>query len=413
MPALTLIESPRSADKAGGKHKPMPENHDMETARQIAEAHFPTSLDHSETFVQQLLVTTEAQERIHAQTSQVRASLIQAFVLSEDAKLRRRAERLSECCKWPLLFVDGNDRPHMSLQRCRDRLCPVCSKIKSRQTAARVEEIVQAMDAPRFVTLTVSNLGRNLKECTDHLVNSFRELRRSKLWKQQVDAGVWTIEAKQGSQENTWHVHMHMIIDSGFIDQSELSSAWLKVTHDSKIVDIRKVNSVKDAARYIAKYIGKPAQFDRFSQDEIVAYATAMKARRLLGTFGKLHNAKPEQTEEILYGSAELSSISVNKLRMLESAGFQPALDVCNLLQRCGGYWSAAIARESKKAVCPLTEDDFITLGRGIRTCAEEVKRLTLHNQLETRLSDGNVTPEPPAPQQDLIDDWLACPVYL
>jgi len=370
----------------------------------------PTSLDALETNAHPLLSNTEAQQWIHAKCENERTALIVALSGSADYPMQKRAARIAECCKWPIFFVRSDGSPSMSLQRCRDRLCPTCSKIQSRHTAAKVLDHVQHMDAPRFLTLTVQNDGRTLKQCTDHLVESFRRLRRQNDWKDRVDGGIWTIEIKQGKRQGTWHVHLHMLIDGRYYDQAALSDAWLQATGDSTIVHITKVNSAKNAANYIAKYVAKPGDFAKFAAEEIIDFASAMKGRRLLGTFGTAHALRIEAAEETEPAPTETARISANKVRMLESLGFVPAMTACEILQRCGGFWAAAIGRSKPLDAEKPSPADLIVLGELISACALHVECMNHEQTDHATAADSAKIEEPDVYQLSLTEDWLASP---
>jgi hypothetical protein len=331
-----------------------------------------SSLDASETNVQSLLDFTDAQEQVHGPRIDQLISLITAFSDTGNVTLRKRAERLSQCCKWPLVLVKKNGKPAMSLQRCRDRLCPTCSHIKGQQTANKIKDLVQHMNSVRFLTLTLCSTGRTLAELVKRIIDCFRELRRSKAWRQHVTAGIWTIEIKPGKKENTWNVHLHMLIDGSYWSQAAISDAWLAVTGDSSIVDIRKINSVKGAAWYVAKYVAKPGDFTQFSADEILNYAVSVKSRRLFGTFGKLHSREPLDQEENEGEKLTGHAISGNRIKQMASSGSTQAQRAIELLNCCGGYWSNAIGENHPKPEKPVSEQTWLELGQLILLLVNE-----------------------------------------
>jgi hypothetical protein len=266
------------------------------------------------------------------------------------------------------------------------------------------------MDAPRFVTLTIRNKDRSLKECTDHLVESFRRLRRHEDWKDRVAGGIWTIEIKQGKKEGTWHVHLHMLVDGKYYEQSALSLAWLQATGDSSICHITKVNSAKSAANYIAKYVAKPGDFSMFTQSEILDFARAMKGRRLLGTFGTSHSLKLEEAEPTVEAPTETARISANKLRNLETTGFVPAMRACDILERCGGYWAASVGRTKSETTPRVTESELVELGELITAAAIHVECLLSEQESVSVKESGPEVEEPQYCQLKLKEDWLMSP---
>lgn len=333
-----------------------------------------TSLDDLETTVQNLLQTTEAQQHIHRSTEEIRTALILAFANSQDAGLKKRAERLANCCKWPLLILRNDGKPAISLQRCKDRLCPVCSKLKAMSTNARVKEAVSALPSKRFVTLTGLSTGKTLKTASTNITDGFRELRRSRFWKEHVTAGVWTKEIKPGKEEGTWNVHLHMIVSGKYMPQDQLSSAWMQATGDSFVVDIRAVYDGDKAAGYVTKYISKPGNFNRWSADEIEQFAIATKGERLIGTFGKLHSTVKLDEEKPEGEQLSGRSISVHKLQQLAAEKLPAATKAIELLARCGGFYSAIVCSAPPSKDEKISEIDLASLGQALLECMETVQ---------------------------------------
>lgn len=379
--------------------------------------HDSASLEDLERFVQSLLVTTEAQNRIHAKTQDDRLRLIRAFGLNKSPSMQKRAQRLSECCKWPLAYVRAEGRVGMSLQRCRDRLCPVCSRIRGSELRARIKDAVQRMDDKRFVTLTIQNAGRKLTEDVDHLVNSFKELRRSEFWKNHCVGGLWTMEVTQGKTEGTWHAHLHLLVDGNYMDQAALSDAWLRATGDSRIVWITAVGSTNQAIAYITKYIAKPGEFAKFTEEELCDYAAAMKGRRMFGTFGKLHASisKDRKQEETNADTSTGTTVSFASISHAANAGCEYARTAIGLLQRCGGFYALASGGSWTPAGPPLTEKDHKQLASAIVYVAAQIQAVKdAEREYDERIRAEHAAkklppppPRSPVPLQILIDDWI------
>lgn len=69
--------------------------------------------------------------------------------------------------------------------------------------------------------------------------------------------------------------HLHIIVDADYIPQSVLSSLWLQITGNSKVVDIRQVNldDISQVDSYLAKYISKADNWTKyFSLDELKGF---------------------------------------------------------------------------------------------------------------------------------------------
>lgn len=362
------------------------------------------SLVDSETTVQTLLLCTDAQQSIHRRTENQRCRLICAFTRSSDAGLQKRAVRLADCCKWPLLYVDGAGEVKTSLQRCRDRLCPVCSAIKGRQLAARFKDQVQMMKSVRFATLTGQSTGRSLKEANDHIQSSFRALRRDPVWKEHVKGGLWSLEVKPGRKEGTWNVHLHMLIDGKFFDQRSLSEAWLRATGDSPVVDIRKVHSIDGVAHYVTKYIAKPGDFERFSDDELCIFAAAIKGRRMFGAFGNIKASRLEVGEEHAESTATSSTVSAHTICRMADAGHANSIRARDLLVMAGGYFACLGGAGWTKRSPEFDNEGRKELARLVVSIAAEIERESWMHAASP--ISPRWTPPPP-PEQFIIDDWI------
>lgn len=204
-------------------------------------------------------------------------------------RLVRRRNRVYGCCRTPVLYLDDNGMPLAVWGYCRDRLCSTCQAQRARHVALRARAIIEAYNAPRFLTLTIAADGRGLKDRLDHLVRSFRQFRRTRSFREHVLGGLATLEVTYNDRTGNWHAHIHAVIDGEFWDQAGISDTWLSATGDSKVVDIRAVHDRSEIARYLAKYVAKAADVEYWPDAAIREYAIAMSGRRLLLTFGKSH----------------------------------------------------------------------------------------------------------------------------
>jgi hypothetical protein len=189
------------------------------------------------------------------------------------------------------------------------------------------------MDAPRFITLTLRReSGESLRAMINRLFLSFRTLRDDRRWRSRVVAGVWTLEVTRGKHGDGWHAHIHAIIDGEYYRQQELSIDWGKASKGSTIVDIRRVDSKRAAARYVAKYIGKGADVAAWSAREICDFARGIFRRRTLGTFGKLFGDVQREVSDEPAQIAVRNCISVQRLLDLSAGGSDHASFVLSLI---------------------------------------------------------------------------------
>ncbi len=207
--------------------------------------------------------------------------------------LHKRALKMFDCCAFPTIRSrDGVLVP--SLNRCRDRMCPTCASFRAKETAEKIQALVKPLGSIRFITLTLTN-SPELKPMVQRLSQCFKELRRRNSWKAHVKGGVYSVEITRDEETETWHAHLHLIVDGSYYDQEELSNEWLAVTGDSMIVDIRKIANIGETAKYISDYVSKSGNVDCWSDSAIREYAIAMKGRRMVHTFGNAHGVKVDE----------------------------------------------------------------------------------------------------------------------
>jgi len=118
------------------------------------------------------------------------------------------------------------------------------------------------MRSPRFLTLTLTkkvSVHVNIKRIWTMRKALFRKLRDSG-----YRIGSWCAVVELPN-------HIHLVIDSDYIPQSEVSSIWKTLTGDSYIVDIRRRESLqrdpRRAVHYLAKYLTKMSSWRGINLD--------------------------------------------------------------------------------------------------------------------------------------------------
>ena len=140
--------------------------------------------------------------------------------------------------------------------RCRSWGCPLCQPDRQRQLVA-----LAASGKPTvFITLTSNpRIGKSPSSRARALSAAWRVIvrRARKKYGYKVIPYFCVFEATKRGEP-----HLHILARVKWIDQRWLSRQMRELT-GSPIVDIRKVRSVKQAASYISKYIGKaPHRFE-------------------------------------------------------------------------------------------------------------------------------------------------------
>jgi hypothetical protein len=103
----------------------------------------------------------------------------------------------------------------------------------------------------KILTLTLKRRGSNLKEDLDRLGDCLQRFKKTKDWKENVSAYFGSKEVVDGN------VHAHIIINSRFWDQKDISKLWKEITGEDFIVDIRKLKNPEKAIKEVFKYIVK------------------------------------------------------------------------------------------------------------------------------------------------------------
>ena len=129
------------------------------------------------------------------------------------------------------------------------------------------------------------------------LWRSYGKLRNRKIWRDVVTGSVAVLEVTFNAEKKQWHPHLHVILDSAFLDQKKLSKQWMQITLGSKIVDVRAVKDFSAMPTYLAKYLLKvpelPADVEPRFEDELYGLYDKMRLVRFSGSM------KPDPEEEI------------------------------------------------------------------------------------------------------------------
>jgi Replication protein/Transposase zinc-binding domain len=199
----------------------------------------------------------------------------------------RAMERFANCgsCAW-LETTEARDDIRTVCNKCRHRWCPQCSSEKGALIARNITEQLQGRSV-RFVTFTLRHSRTALRDQIDRLYRSFAALRRRAPWRAHVEGGAAFFEGKISERDGLWHPHLHVLVEGTFFDQRDIAREWHAVTGDSSIVDIRSLGNDGGAAKYIAKYVAKPAHEGVYSQpDKLQELMVALRGRRLCLAFG-------------------------------------------------------------------------------------------------------------------------------
>jgi hypothetical protein len=130
----------------------------------------------------------------------------------------------------------------------------------------------------KLVTLTQKNRG-SLEGCVEDLREAWKKLRRHSPYKDIWQGGLYAVEAI--NKGRGWHVHLHVLVEGGYVSQRRLARDWQELTGDSFIVDIREVEALY-GLKYTLKYLKKSPTVAGH-RDE---YNEVLKGTRLVQAWG-------------------------------------------------------------------------------------------------------------------------------
>jgi hypothetical protein len=306
-----------------------------------------TSVHPSETKPHPLEVQSHAQHRLHAGVKESRRQVIDAFLASNKPAMIKRAGKLGMCGVSPVIRLERGRRPALCPGRCRDRLCPLCSRLRGQQVRFRIRALVQKANSVRFVTLTMKASEETLGERIDAILKAFSDLRRRAFWKERCRGGLFVVETTRGRKGEHWHVHLHVLVEGDYMAQAALKAEWASVTGGSSIVDIRATHSREKAVNYVCKYVSKGSEVSEWDAETICEYAEGVHRRRLMGTFGKWHSIdvnEDRDTEE----PDELPRHGTTwaKLKAAIDSGTLDRNETLAALWQLGYIWRLLIAEE-------------------------------------------------------------------
>lgn len=215
-----------------------------------------------------------------------RNRVILALVAAEVAPARVARFRACGSNAWVQRARDDPERVRISSSYCHDRFCVPCGTHRGSCIARRLRAYLAGQPA-RFVTLTLASDGLDLASRLTRLLHAFRRLRGRKWWRDRVSGGCATVEIKWSVRSAHWHPHLHLLLRSKYLDQSQLALQWHACTGDSYIVDVRLVKDAGEACSYVAKYVAKPASPSVYRDpDRLQEMIRALHGSRLLLTYG-------------------------------------------------------------------------------------------------------------------------------
>jgi len=301
-----------------------------------------SSLVGLETSVRNALKMTAPQSRFFRDMETERERILRCLIANDDGKLEGRIVRVSRCCAYPRVIATEFGEPVLSVGRCKDRMCPRCSRHNAWQMSEKLNTIMSRMTSCRMITLTLKHRRGSLKGQIDRLMLGWRKMRKTLTWRDHVEGGIYSLEVTYDEVNRTWHPHLHILTQGTFFDQKMLSGLWKTVTGDSPVVDIRAVKSKKHVAKYVSKYVTKPDEVATWDDDVLWEYMQAIRGRRLFHTFGCLHNISVKDEKRTIKEKIGRGYASIGVLCRRLTSGCEHAAMLFAYLQHAPKTWRLA-----------------------------------------------------------------------
>ncbi|MBA7623493.1 hypothetical protein ES703_30889 [subsurface metagenome] len=197
------------------------------------------------------------------------------------------SSRLEECRSFAeFKRHEDTGEVRVSSHHCNLRWCPMDGASRQAWNATETRRWFIGVHNPRLVTLTMKHNDLPLKEQIDILYHNFEKFRRRKFFKDRCLGGVWFFHIKKSKNDHRWHPHIHMLIDSDFLEQKVISKLWHKITGDSKIVHIKAVTNPTNSVQHAARYCAEPCDLSGLSDIDALEVYYALKDRRICGSWG-------------------------------------------------------------------------------------------------------------------------------
>jgi diadenosine tetraphosphate (Ap4A) HIT family hydrolase len=177
---------------------------------------------------------------------------------------------------------------------CEFRLCPDCSRRRSRKLQSKYLPMMRAFMlhnrvTPVHLVLTQTHKKETRKQSIKRLKDAFAKLQRRAFWKENFKGGTWSLELTK-DKNGFHHAHLHIIgFRRKFFDIELLRGEWLAVTGDSHVLNLKPILDIASGLREVVKYVSKPLDIRRFGAEDLREFL-GLKKMRMFGTFGEFRD---------------------------------------------------------------------------------------------------------------------------
>lgn len=212
----------------------------------------------------------------------------------EDTEEKGRKMRMCHSF-WTVRRCNGCRVTQKFWNRCDLNICPQCAPRIAKNRLESLEWLIDQMDQPKHLVLTFKNVPVLTKGYVEKCKKIFSKFRRLKLFSR-VIGGFYALEVKWS--ESGWHLHIHTMMDSGFIAQSVISSAWHYLTNGESYVtwieSASKGKMKEKLPKYVAAYTFKGNEPWVWPDEILRQFVLAFDGVRTFGTFGSFYKRRAE-----------------------------------------------------------------------------------------------------------------------
>lgn len=209
------------------------------------------------------------------------------YKLVDDLDCKRFSSRLSDC-RSGAFFVRHEETGEVQVRshHCGLRWCPMCAASRQAWISTECERWFANVTNPRLVTLTLRHTTAPLADQVNALYDYFRKFRKRKFFADRAKGGVWFFHIKKSQKDKLWHPHLHMLIDSDFLEHKRISELWCKITGGSKIVHVKAITNPANSVKHAARYSAEPCDLSAHSPVDGLEVYYALAGKRICGTWG-------------------------------------------------------------------------------------------------------------------------------
>lgn len=246
----------------------------------------------------------------------------------------KRAERMAHCADTIHFYKCPKCGKYeiTTMERCRDKMCPLCNWILARQRLINMVEVLNKIEESGkynffFLTLTIRNVKpTEINEALKSMAKAWDKMMKRRAVRTNLKGWARSTEITYNNITHTVHPHYHVILiyekgTSNILDGSFFKPAWketLQITYDP-IIDFRPIKAkngdeeeqakIYGAVLETFKYCTKSNDLIDMPLSEFQALVNGINNKRMVSFGGLIKqirrelNIKDEEAEE---GTEEL-----------------------------------------------------------------------------------------------------------